>query len=240
VVAGMLAGFSALRAQTADDIMDKHQKAIGSADTWNNIKTVKMDGSMNIQGMDINITQTMAMGKGMRMDISAMGMNGYTIVTKTQGWVYMPFQGMTKIDTMKPDMVKAYQPQLELKGTELLRYKENGTKAEYIGKDTLSNVLCYKVKFTDKDGNESTSFFDASTYYLLRTESIIKQDGQEQEVVIGYNNYKKMDEGIVMPMTVLANGNEINFKTIELNKPVDDNIFIPGDSKTGTDTEPKK
>ena len=231
LAAVIVCGISTVKAQTADEIMEKHQKAIGSVEAWNNIKTVKMEGTMSIQGNDINITQTMALGKAMRTDLNAMGMNFYQIVTKTKGWMYMP--GMEKVDTMKPEMLKAFQAQLELKGKELLSYKENGTKAEYLGKDTLNKVVCYKLKFTDKDGNESTSFFDATTYYLMRTESKVKQkDEEEQEVAIGYDNYKKMDEGVVMPMTITPMGNEINFKSIELNKPVDDKIFMPGDATT--------
>src|SRR5580704_5992470 len=75
-----------VQAQTADDILDKHQKAIGGVDNWDKIKTVKMVGTMSQQGMDIDITQTLVMGKAMRVDISMMGMSGFQIVTDKAGW----------------------------------------------------------------------------------------------------------------------------------------------------------
>ncbi|MFI5196956.1 MAG: hypothetical protein ACHQD8_07680 [Chitinophagales bacterium] len=220
-------GITAVKAQTADEIMEKHINAVGGLDNWNKIKTVKMTGSMSQQGMEISMTQTIDMAKGARLDISVMGMNGYQIVTNTEGWAYMPFMGSTKIDTMKPEMVKGMQKQFDIKGHQLVDYKSNGTKTELAGKDSVNNTLCYKIKCTDKEGNESMCFFDAGSYYLLRTEMKVKANDQEQEVAIVYNNYQKLPEGVVMPMSLTAQGGEITYKTIELNKPVDESIFKP-------------
>jgi outer membrane lipoprotein-sorting protein len=224
----MLSGVATLKAQSVDEVMDKHLKAIGSKEAWNNIKSLKMDGGMSVQGMDIGVVQTMVPGKAMRMDISVMGMNGFTIVTKSQGWTYMPFQpGMDKLDTMKADALKASQSQMDLKAKEMFDYKTNGTKTEYLGMDTINKVLCYRIKFTDKDGNETTCYFDTKTYYLLRTESKVKVEEQEQEVAMSYDNYKALDGGVVMPMTISSPMGDINFKSIELNKPIDESIFKP-------------
>ena len=220
-------GIITTNAQTVDEIMSKHEKAIGGVDNWNKIKTIKEVGSLTQQGMEINMTQTIAFDKAMRMDISVMGQNGWSIVTKKEGWSYMPFMGGQKIDTMKPEAVAAQQKQMDIKGRQMLDYKANGMKAEYVGRDTINSAPCYKVKFTDKDGGESTSFFDCATYYILRTESKIKQNDEEMEVAIAFNNYKPLDGGIVMPMSITAQGVEITFKSIEVNKPVDESLFVP-------------
>lgn len=226
VVSVLFAAISA-SAQNADEILQKHEKAIGGTENWDKIKTVKMTGSMSMQGMDLGLTQTMILGKAMRTDITVMGITGFTIVTTTQGWMYMPFQGQTKVDTMKPEMVMAAQKQLDIKSNQLLDYKTNGTRAEYVGTDTVNGNTCFKIKFTDKEGNESTSYFDKNTYYLVRTENKLKSDSEEMEVAVLYDKYKKMDEGVVMPMSVTAQGAEITFTSIELNKPVDEKVFIP-------------
>ncbi len=225
-------GFVYVNAQTADEIMDKHEKAIGGLDNWNKIKTLKASGSMSQQGMEIAIVQTIESGKGLRMDINAMGMSGFQIVTTNDGWSYMPFMGSAKVDTMKPEMVKGQQKQLDLKSHQLLDYKTNGSKLEYVGKDTINNSACYKVKITDKEGNESTNFIDCSTYYLMRTETKVKHDDEETEVAVVYGNYKKMDEGVVMAMSIIPQGQEITWKTIEINKPIDKNTFKPIIEKT--------
>lgn len=222
----LLTATTTVKAQTAEEIMEKHEKAIGGVDNWNKIKTLKMTGSMSMQGMEIGITQTLALGKAMRMDISVMGMTGYQIVTTKEGWAYMPMQGSTKVDTMKPDMVKAAQPQLDIKNNQFLDYKKDGTKLHFEGIDTVNNVACYKVKLT-KDDKESIAYFEKATYYLLRTETKAKVDDQEQEVAMAYSNYQKVDGGVVMPMSMTIMGGELTFKSIELNKPVDEKIFRP-------------
>jgi len=229
LLAALLLSFAgALKAQTADEIIEKHIKALGSREAWDNVKSLKMDGSMSAGGMEINITQTMLPGKAVRTDVNVMGMSGYTIVTRTQGWTYMPFQpGMDKLDTMKPEMVKASQFQIDLQGRKIYDYKTNGTKVEYQGKDTLNKVACHKIKFVDKDGNESVCYYDATTYYLLRTESKVKVEEQEQEVAMGFDNYKKLDGGILMPMTITTPQGDLVFKSIDVNKPVDEKIFLP-------------
>jgi outer membrane lipoprotein-sorting protein len=216
-----------VKAQTADEIMEKHQKAMGGA-AWENVKTLKMVGSASGQGMEITMTQTIAMGKAARLDMSLMGMSGYFIVTQKEGWMFMPFgQTNPKVDTMKPEMVKTYQKQFDIKGHQYLDYKTNGTKVEYVGKDTINSIACYKLKITDKDGTETVSCFDAATYYLLRSESKVKTEDGEQEMATVYNNYQKISEGIVMPMSVTTQGAEITYKSIEINKPIDESIFIP-------------
>jgi hypothetical protein len=220
-------GIATVKAQSAEEIMDKHIAAIGGTENWNKVKTMKLIGSMSQQGIDISMIQTIEFGKGVRTDISAMGMNGWMIATTTAGWMYMPIMGSTKIDTMKPEMLKMQQKAMDMKGRQMLTYKTDGTKLEYLGKDTINNNPCFKLKITDKDGNESTSFIDCKTYYLLRTESKAKQNDEEMEVAAVYDNYKKLDEGVVMPMSITQQGGEVTFKSIEINKPVDAKTFIP-------------
>ena len=179
ILAAMMltAGITTVKAQTADEIIQKHIDAIGG-DNWNKIQSIKRVGSMSMQGMDIGFTQTVVNDKGMRTDISAMGQNGYYIVTTKEGWAYLPFQGMDKVTPIPAEQLKAAQGKINVKAG-LIADKSDIAKAEYIGKDTINNISCYKVKITDKSGNEQTDYFDATTYYLLRTEMTIKAQDQE-------------------------------------------------------------
>ena len=44
-------------------------------------------------------------------------------------------------------------------------------------------------------------------------------------------NYTKFPEGIVFPMSLETGGVPLTIKTVEINKPVDESIFKPGDNK---------
>ena len=225
-----IAGTTVGRAQTADEIIQKHIDAIGGTANWDKIKSMKKVGSMSAQGMDIGFTQTVVNDKGMRMDISVMGQNGYVIITPKEGWMYMPFEpGMDKVTPIPAEQMKSSLPQLNVKSEQLLD-KSSITKAEYVGKDTVNNISCLKVKITDKDGNEQTAFFDAATYYLVHSERKMKIQDEEQEVAINFSNFQKQPEGIVIPMTVTApmGQGDITFKSVEINKTIDDSVSKPG------------
>lgn len=241
LAAALMAGFFSLHGQTVDEIMNKHFKAIGGREAWENIRSMKAEGSLAVQGIDVGITQTLIPGKAMRRDVNVMGMNGFTIVTPKKGWNYLPFQpGMDKMDTMKADVLKMEQAELELKSKQMFYYKTDGTKAEYTGMDTLNKVLCYRIRFTDKDGSETTYFFDTKTYLIIRSETKVKKEDQEQEIAMGYDNYKSMDGGVMMPMSITSPQGDITFKSIELNKPVDESIFTPAEPVTEKESTPKK
>jgi len=221
----LFAGAHAVKAQDVDDILKKHEKAMGGKEKWEKVKTMKFTGSLSIQGNDIPLTESIVLGKALRMDFSFMGMNGYQIVTTSGAWMVQP--GQPKIDTVKDDMLKEMQKQLDVRADQELDYKSKGGKAEYVGIDSVDSNPCYKIKFTDKEGNVSTSYFDTKTYYLLRTESTVKQEDQEQEVAKSYKDFKVLPEGIVWPMSVTTTMGEIVFKTIDINPTLSEKLFIP-------------
>ena len=221
-----LAGPVTVKAQTADEIVEKHLTAIGGKDNWKKINSVKMVGSMNANGMEIGLTSIAVNKKAMRQDIDVAGMNGYSIITSDAGWMYFPWMGQSKAEAMTPDQVKESQDQLNIQG-ELVDYKENGCKVEYLGKDDVEGTECHKMKFTSKEGNEKTMYFDASNYYKIREVQKIKADGKEMENIITFSNYQKQPEGVVIPMTMGTQGGEMAFKSVEINKPVDESLFKP-------------
>jgi hypothetical protein len=222
----MLAGVSA-RAQNGDDILRKHINAVGGYDNWAKISSMKLTGTMNVQGMDISMTQTVVNEKGMRMDVSVMGMNGYSIITPTEGWIYMPFQpGMDKITPIPAGELKSSQQKMNVKRLQLVD-QSNIAKSEYVGMDSVNHVGCYKVRVTDKEGNTQMAFFDAATYYLVRTEAKVKMQDEEEEVDVNFSNFQKQPEGVVIAMTWGSPQGDINFKSIELNKTYDAGIFKP-------------
>ena len=214
------------KAQTADEVISKHITAVGGLDNWKKITSIKMTGGINAGGMDIPVTITKVSGKAMKVEFTVNGMTGYQILTKTEGWAYSPFQGQTKPEAMTAEDVKESQDQLDAQG-ELMDYKAKGYKVEYLGKDDVEGTECYKLKVTLAGGKQENVFIDASTYYLIRTVAKVKADGKEVEVTSNFSNFQKLPEGIVFPMSMESMTGPINFKTIEINKPVDENIFKP-------------
>lgn len=215
-----------VQAQTADEIVSKHVTAIGGADAWKKVNSVVTEGKLTVQGAEVNVTATVLNGKGSRQDIAVMGMNGYQIMTPTAGWSFMPFQGQQKPEPVTEEQVKEGADQLDAQGA-LVDYKAKGHAVEYLGKDDVEGTECYKLKVTHKSGKTETIFVDPASYYIVKSISKQKANGQEMDVTTTLSNYKKLPEGIVVPMTVGLPFGEMNITKVEVNKPVDEAIFKP-------------
>ena len=230
----IFAGFIPVSAQTADEIIQKHIDATGGVDNWKKVNSVKMNCTSNANGQEIPIIITILNGKGFKVEYTFNGMTGYSIITDKTGWTYSPFGGQTKPEVIPDETIKEAQDQLDLQGP-LIDYKAKGNTVTYLGKDDVEGTECYKLKITFKNGKEETEYFDASNYNKIRSVTKIKANGKEQELTSNMGNYQKLPEGIVMAMS-LDNGNgPLTVKSIEINKPVDDNFFKPADdSKANT------
>jgi hypothetical protein len=220
-------------AQTADEIVAKHIEAIGGAEAWKKITSIKREATMSVQGMDVLVKSTIVHGKGSREDISisSMGWDGYYIATPTKGWKFEPWSGQTAADAMTADEIADRQDGLDAQGS-LIDYKAKGHSVELVGKENVDGTECFKLKLTLKSGNTRTLFIDPKTYYSIKIISLVKVNGTETEVPSSLSNFKKLPEGIVVAMSatrVTPGGDaEMSFTKIEINQPVDEKIFEGG------------
>ena len=209
---------------TLNEIITKHIEAIGGKDNWAKVKSMRMESTMKANGAEIKSTLVLVDKKAMKQEISLMGMTGYNIVTTTEGWTFMPFQGQTKPEAMTADDLKNSQDDLYL-GDDFLTYTELGKKIELFGKDDVDGTECYKIKMTDKNAQETTFYIDPSTWYVIKQTQKIKADGKEMESSSTYGDYKKLPEGIVVPMSVVGGWGESSVTKIEVNPTIDESIF---------------
>ncbi|MBI2722556.1 MAG: hypothetical protein HYX39_10315 [Bacteroidetes bacterium] len=213
-------------AQTADEIVAKHIEAVGGKENWKKVKSLKMECVMKAQGAEIKTTIVQVNNKAMRQDIALMGMNGWSILTNTEGWSFMPFSGQTKAEPLTADDVKNAQDGLEIQD-EFIAYLEHGKKLEYLGKDDVDGTDCFKLKLIDKNAKETTYFLDADSYYVIKETQKIKANGKEMEETSTFSNYKKLPEGIVYPMNVGSGFGDAEVTKIEINPVIDESIFKP-------------
>lgn len=220
----VLASAFTVKAQTADEVIAKHITAIGGAENWKKVNSMKMEGILQVQGAEVNVVVTVLHGKGMRQDISVMGMTGYEIVTTTEGWDFMPFQGQTEPEAKTAEELAEAQDNLDAQG-ELIDYAAKGHKVELIGKEDVEGTECFKLKVTKKGGSVSTLFFDPKTFYIVQSKSTQKANGQEMEVVTSFSNYEKLPEGIVVAKSMTLPFGEMNMSKITVNGPVEESFF---------------
>jgi hypothetical protein len=212
--------------QSLDEIIDKHIQALGGKALISELRSVRMECNLSVQGMDIPVVMTRVHNVGQRVDISAMGMDGYLISTPTEGWTYMPFMGQTAAEPMPEDQVKEGADELDIQGL-LFNYKDKGHSVELLGNEDVDGTACHKLKVVTKNGKERTYFLDTKNYYIIRTVAKAFVMGQEMEVTQNMGDYKKTEDGYVMAHSISGafGQGDLTVTKYVINKPVDDKLF---------------
>jgi len=138
------------RAQTADEIINKHVEAMGGLENWKKVNSTVLTGSINQGGTELPVTVTTLNGKGFRMEMTMSGMVNYQILTPTAGWTYFPAFGQPKPEATTDADVKESQDQLDAMMDPLIDYKSKGCSVTYLGKDQVEGTECHKLKVVQK------------------------------------------------------------------------------------------
>lgn len=220
----MLVMAQSARAQSVDDIAAKYMDALGGKDKLMSLKTVKMEGSMNVQGADLTITAVKSHLIGSRLDIEVMGTSNYQVVNTTKGSSFWPIRGKTAPEDMDEAQFKSSYNQLDLQGP-LVNYKDKGTQVEYVGTEKVDGADAYKLKITYKNGIVTNYFIDTKTNRLLKTSGKVSVNGEEMEVETAYSDYRQNADGYWFPYTVTTMQGTITYDKITTNLSVDEKLF---------------
>jgi hypothetical protein len=223
LVALLSAGFT-LKAQTADEVIDKYITAIGGKEKWKQINSVKIDGQIEVQGLEIPFTMQAVNGKGTRVDAEFQGSKIIDITTPTQGWAQNPLAGKTTLQPLSAEELKEKLDDLDIQDP-FIDYKEKGSTVEALGKDEEDGNEYFKIKITTKNKNEKTYFFDLKTNLVYKIESTTKQQGQDIKITSKPLDYKETDFGVKMPYKVDMGGMMMVSKLVTTNPVVDEKIF---------------
>jgi hypothetical protein len=220
----MLTAFTGIRAQTADDIINKYLEAIGGKDKIAQLKSIHMESTTEAMGNEGPSTITILNGKGYRYESEMNGQKIIQVYTDKGGWAVNPFMGSTTPQPLPDETYKESKGQLDL--FPLYNYADKGNKVELEGKEAGA----YKLKLTTADSVETTFYIDSATYYITKATRNATMMGQAMEVSSKFSDFKKTDFGIVYPFAIdISFGEQFNLTTkvnkIEMNQDVDPKIF---------------
>jgi hypothetical protein len=216
--------FTLVKAQTADEIINKYVEAIGGKDKLDQIKTIYIANTTQVMGNEGPSTTQILNGKAYRLDYEVNGQKSTQVVTDKGGWQINPFMGATTAQPLPEEMYKQTKGQLYF--SPLYNYAARGNKVELMGKDGNT----YKLKITNVDSLEAFFYIDTATYYLTKITRQTNFMGQSMELSVSFSNFKKTDFGITVPYTTeISYGGQFtitnNITKIEFNKPIDPAVF---------------
>ena len=223
-IALLFAAVFTLHAQTADEIIAKYVTAIGGAEKWSKIQSMKIEGQIEVQGITIPYTMQGVHMKGVRVDAEFQGNKIIDIITPTKGWAQNPFDGKATLDPITEEKLKSKLDQLDLQD-EFVDYKSKGSTVEFLGKDEEDGNEYLKIKMISKNNNEKTYFFDTKTFLIYKEESITKVQGQEVKSSVKLLDYQTIDYGIKVSFKQDQGQMMMVSKKITVNPVIDESIF---------------
>lgn len=231
----MLSNVVNVFAQTTEEIIQKHEAAMGGMDKWNNLKSVVTKSKFSIQGMDVSTTTSVLTGKAIKAEVEIMGNKIVSGYDGTKGWMIRPTMmgGSGKAEDMPAEQAEALKSQTN-PGSPLMDAKNAGNKIEIESKEKLDGADVYVLNVTDKAGKSSSIYLSATTFFVVKTSSKQNVNGQELDVEVMYSNYKSVD-GLYFPFTMeqpnpMAGGTMVvDVTNIELNPKLDLSFFAKSD-----------
>lgn len=219
-----------LSAQTVDEVINNHIKALGGLDSLNAIKTMVIKGTFGGGGMEFPVTATYKRDYKVRMDISFQGNSQIQAFDGTTAWQINPWMGKKDPEKMPAEETKSMKEMGDFEG-QLVNYKQKGLTVELMGKEDMEGSEVYKIKVTDKDNDVTYYFLDSQSYLVLKQSSKRKIKEKEIENDVYFGNYQPFG-GVMMAMSMefKQKGEEHSQKgtmtSVELNPVVDDAIFV--------------
>ena len=223
-IALFVAAIFTVNAQTADEVIAKYITEIGGADKWSKVQSIKIEGQIEVQGIQIPFTMQGLQMKGMRVDAEFQGNKIIDITTPTKGWAQNPLSGKATLGPISEDELKQKLDDLDIQDP-FVDYKAKGSVIESLGKDEEDGNEYFKIKMTTKNGNEKTYFFDTKTNLIYKIESIVKQQGQEMKSEQKLLDYQTTEYGIKMPFKQDQGQMMMVTKKITINPTIDAAIF---------------
>lgn len=216
-----------VRAQSVDEIINKHVAAMGG-DKYTGIKSIKIESSAQIMGMDLPSNTTIVQGRGLLSKTTVQGSDIVQAIDGKTGWMINPMTGQSGATALTEDQVKMSAGQLDLTG--LYNYKAKGYKAELSGEDKIEGAPVFVVKVDMGNGTIANHYVSKDTYYILKSVVNTNVQGQDVELKTNFSNFKQVD-GVTFPFTTeiespaMPGVMTMVVKNVEVNPTVDESIF---------------
>ena len=228
---GVVLAASAARGQTptVDEIVAKNLAARGGLDKLRGLQTMKMTGTINVQGMDMPLT---VMTKRPNLLFQEMTMQGQRMVSAFDGakvWAINPMlgPGPRELTGQQADMIR---DQASFDGP-LVNYKDRGDTLEMAGSADVGGAKAWKLKLTRKIGGRSMFIYvDADTGLEKQWSATVDQSGMTIDVDTVMLDYQPTPEGVLVArsMRTLVGGQQqglLKVLTVEYNVPIEDAAF---------------
>jgi len=207
LVAALLLGSVAfpVAAQDAQSLIAKNLEARGGEAALAAIKSIRFQGRTIFPGgFEAKYEETrsrVGSGAAGRVDFTVQGLDLVQAYDGQNGaWRINPFQGRKDPEKMSADEARQMADGSLIEGP-LLASRNDGSRVDYLGRGDFEGTLAYKLRVTQKDGDQFTYWLDPDTYLEIKVDETRKIRGAEQTSESELGDYEKV-AGVYFPMSV--------------------------------------
>lgn len=207
ILSALLLGSAAIpaAAQDAQSLVAKNLEARGGEAALSAIRSIRFEGKSIFPGdTEVTYLETRAKLGPQAADRVDFTLQGLDLVQAYDGhggaWKINPFQGRKDPEKMSADEARALADAALIEGP-LLASRHDGSRVEYLGRDDFDGTLAYKLRVTQKDGDQFTYWLDPDTFLEIKVDETRKLRGAEQTTETELGDYEKV-AGVYFPMSV--------------------------------------
>ncbi len=218
-------------AQSVDDILAKYLSVRGGLERIKAVQSERVTGTISF-GPGEEGPFVVERARPMKMHMELV-LNGQPLIRvydgKSAGWVYNPFMPNPAVQSMTDADLRNIFDEADFDGP-FVDYKSKGNHIELVGKDEVEEKPAYKLKLTNRNGEVSYFFFDASTFSLLKCQGNRQMDGKDIPWVTFFHDYREV-AGLHYPFQIeyaepgTENSHTITADKIEINVPISEARF---------------
>ncbi|HEX8841289.1 MAG TPA: hypothetical protein VF757_03215, partial [Sphingomicrobium sp.] len=191
-------------AEDAQSLVAKNLEARGGAGALSALKSVSFDGRVIFPGdFELSYKEArarLASGAAGRTDLSLQGLDVVQSYDGQGAWKINPFQGRKDPERMSADEARQLADSALIDGP-LLASRSDGSRVQYLGREDFDGTLAYKLKVTQKDGDEFTYWLDPDTMLEIKVDESRRIRGAQQTSETELGDYEKVG-GVYFPMSI--------------------------------------
>jgi outer membrane lipoprotein-sorting protein len=214
-----------INAQSLDQIVKNHSAAV-KQDKLAKISSIRITGKMSAMGMEMPMVMIMKNPDKIKVTYSISGQEMISVFDGEKGFMVNPMMGSTNPIELTGEQLKQVQNN-NIYQNQIVNYFKN-KKLTLEGQESINNKPAYKIK-VNNENSPIYLYLDKESYLLVRMSTNINQGGKSVNTDTYMSDYIDIND-VVLPKKTIAmmNGIEavvISFDKIEVNIPIDDDIF---------------
>jgi hypothetical protein len=188
-------------AESSESLVAKNLAARGGTAAFGAITVLRFDGKLIFPGdFELTYQETRSTAGGLRVDSAIQGLTLVQAYDGKSGWKINPFEGRKDAERLTDDEARSLADSALVRGP-LLSAASDGSTVAYLGREDFDGTLAYKLRVTQKDGDEFVYLLDPDSMLEIKIIETRRIRGALTVTESELGDYEKV-AGVYYPMSI--------------------------------------